>query len=265
MQATVLQATVLLMVAIGVAQVTPPDPAFEVVSIKPSAPQRPGSVDVSFRRDPGRLTYAGATLREILAKAYGVLSIQIKGPSWIDDDRYDINAKIPDGSGADQIPAMLKHMLAERLKIVVHYEAHEQPIYALLVAKGGPKLKKSEEQVAARSAAPAENASEGYSSGSVWMGPGVPRTSEQDRGIDAPIGRMHANNVTLAAFAKQLSSRLDRPVIDMTGLPGAYDFDFDKGGDFVSALAAYGLKLEPRKSAGDVLVVDRGQRRPTEN
>jgi uncharacterized protein (TIGR03435 family) len=261
-----LQAIALMAVCCGaLAQGAPQDTAFEVVSIKPHTPQRLGSVDVTFRRYPGRLTYMGATLKEILTKAYGVLSIQINGPAWIDEDQYDIDAKIPTGVGPDQVPAMLQHMLAERFKIVTHRESRDQPVYALLVAKGGPKLKKSSEQFAGNSAVPADDASEGYSSGRVWNGPGAAPAPALARGVDAPIGRMQAHHVTLAIFAKQLSSRVDQVVVDMTGLPGEYDFDFDKGGDVASALGTYGLKLEPRKAAVDVLVVDRSERRPTEN
>jgi uncharacterized protein (TIGR03435 family) len=229
------------------------------------------------------LTYTGATLREVLANAHNVRPAQINGPAWIDEDRYEISAKIPSGVGPDQIPAMLQHMLAERFKIVTHRESKEQPVYALLVAKtglklkrsveeidtgsakAGSKLKKSGEVIDVHSAASAENGSEGYSSGSVWLGPGAPPTPAPGRGVAAATGAIRVHHATVAFLAKELASNLDRPVVDMTGIPGEYDFDLNNRADIVSELRAYGLTLESRKAAVDVLVVDRGQRRPIEN
>ena len=91
----------------GAAQGPMPVPRFEVVSIKPSAPQAIGSTQVGYQRDPGRLTFTSATVRDTLAKAYSLQPSQIGGPGWIDEDRYDISAKIPAGQAPDQVPAML--------------------------------------------------------------------------------------------------------------------------------------------------------------
>ena len=88
----------------GAAQGPMPVPRFEVVSIKPSAPQAIGSTQVGYQRDPGSLTFTSATVRDILAKAYSLQPSQIGGPGW---DRYDISAKIPAGQAPDQVPAML--------------------------------------------------------------------------------------------------------------------------------------------------------------
>jgi len=90
------------------------------------------------------LTFTSATVRDILAKAYSLQPSQIGGPGWIDEDRYDISAKIPAGQAPDQVPAMLQQMMVDRFKLAAHHESKEQPVYALLVANGGPKLKKSE-------------------------------------------------------------------------------------------------------------------------
>src|SRR5262249_21050048 len=69
----------------------------------------------------------------------------ITGPAWLDSERFDITAKVPDGVSKEQIPAMLQVLLAERFKMTVRKEGKEEPIYGLVVGKGGPKLKKSDD------------------------------------------------------------------------------------------------------------------------
>lgn len=266
MKRIILQMTMIMSISVcGFTQGGPPAPAFEVVSIKASAPQPIGSTEVSFQRDPGRLTFTGATVRDVLAKAYSLQPAQISGPAWIDEDRYDISAKIPAGMGPDQVPAMLQQMMDERFKIVAHRESKEQPVYGLVVAKGGAKLKKSGDHPDIHTAGAAQIVGEGYSSGRVWNGPGAPPPPPIDRDITSATGRMKVHGVTLTLFAKNLSGHLDRPVIDMTGIPGEYDFDFAGNSDYASELRAYGLSLESRKAAVDVLSIDRAQRHPTEN
>ena len=147
-------------------------------------------------------------------------------------------------------------MMVDRFKLAAHHESKEQPVYALLVANGGPKLKKSENGADVRSAPSVQNVSEGYTSGRVWTGQGAPPPLIEGRDITSATGKMHMSHVSLASFAKSLSSHLDRPVIDLSGIPGEYDFDFAGGSDFVSELRAYGLKVESRKGAVDVLFVD---------
>src|ERR1039458_3016198 len=86
--------------------------------------------------------------------AYAVKGYQINGPKWLDSERFDIVAKIPKGATKEQFQLMLQNLLAERFKLTLHHETKELPMYALVVGKGGHKLKESVEDDAAAGAAP---------------------------------------------------------------------------------------------------------------
>lgn len=301
------------------AQANPP--AFEVASVKQAAPQTDGRIMVRMGGDPGRVDYANVALKAVLARAYNVKQHQITGPSWL-DERYDITAKVPEGVAADQVPAMLQALLAERFKMAIHKETKEQPVYALVVGKSGPKLTKSEPPK------PGEEApgprTFGKDSGAAPPPPppgggrgGATLTTRDGAAFQAPRGammmsmggpggnaRMQANGITLARFSDVLSNMLDRPVIDMTELTGNYDIALDVsmedmvgmkrmaaggpmglgggaiaggGGDhgpvsdaapsasIFTAVQNLGLKLDPRKAPIEFVVVDRGDKVPTEN
>jgi len=137
---------------------TPPSQklSFEVISIKPSAPNL-GIRGGGPRGD--RYTLTGASLRMLLQQGYskannaplgGQLQI-IGGPNWMDSDRYDIDAKADCSGGTltrEQLQWMIQSMLQERFQLKSHMETRELPIYNLVVAKDGPKMKKSEDQTA---------------------------------------------------------------------------------------------------------------------
>jgi len=128
------------------AQVAAAPFAFEVASIKPAAPQPEGMFRIGMGGDEGRITYTGVPLKLVMTRAYGVKQHQISGPSWLDSERFDINAKIPDGVSREQVPAMLQNLLAERFKMTIRRETKEQSVYALVVGKNGPKLTKASEE-----------------------------------------------------------------------------------------------------------------------
>jgi uncharacterized protein (TIGR03435 family) len=122
------------------------NPSFEVASVKPSGPQSvrnsnggPGS------RDPERFTYNSAVLRDLLFRAYGLIYYreQISGPGWIDTERYDIAVKIAPGTTEELFQLMLQNLLAERFNLRLHHDTKVLSAYELVVAKNGPKLKKS--------------------------------------------------------------------------------------------------------------------------
>src|ERR1039457_7369094 len=134
-------------------------PTFEVASVKPAEPQPMGQMRIMMSGgpgtpDPGQLTYSNASLKDILINAYGVKGYQISGPKWLDSERFDIVAKIPMGATKEQFRLMLQNLLAERFKLTLHHETKELPMYALVVGKGGHKLKESVEDDAAAGAAP---------------------------------------------------------------------------------------------------------------
>src|SRR5262245_57126748 len=124
---------------------------FEVASIKPSNPNPTGPLGATPMIVPalGRLTAQNVTLRMLVMTAYDKQPFQIVGgPSWQNQNKFDITAKAEDGSaGLDQMRIMLRGLLAERFKLKAHAETREVPIYALVLARGdgrlGPKMKAS--------------------------------------------------------------------------------------------------------------------------
>jgi len=259
------------------------DLRFEVASIKPSAPQEMGMVRIGMGGDPGRINYTGVSLKNILMRAYRVRTYQIAGPSWIDSERYDVTAKLPEGTTQDQVPEMLQNLLADRFKMVLHFETRDQSVYALIVGKNGPRLQKSEIQ-----APPA--------------GLDGPPAQKGGARMMMSNGHLEAKGVALSGLCDMLSNLLDRPVVDMTKLEGSYDITLDvsmdeltgmkrmaaahggggpgpgmkgegggpapegeAGGSIFSAIQTLGLKLDSRKAPIDYIVVDSAEKTPTEN
>lgn len=125
-------------------------PSFESASVKPGTPVTSSSATgrkstgTRISEDPGRITYLNTTLLPVLARAYDVKRRQISAPAWLDSETYDIVATIPNGASKEQIPAMLRNLLAERFKTTVHVDNRQERIYALVVGKN-PRLKQSKE------------------------------------------------------------------------------------------------------------------------
>ncbi len=146
----------LLTPAAGFAQ-SAPKPEFEVASIKPTTlDQAKLQAQVLSGQMPRlgkhvnalRAEYIFLSLRDLIADAYQVKTHQIAGPEWIGNERFDIVAKMPEGSRKEDAEAMLQALLADRFKLAVHRETKEQPILALVVGKGGHKLKESPSEAA---------------------------------------------------------------------------------------------------------------------
>jgi uncharacterized protein (TIGR03435 family) len=287
--------------------------SFEVASIKPAAPMENGRIMVGVRGgpgtgDPGQMIFTNVSLSDLIRIAYDVKDYQIQGPSWMGSARFDIQAKVPAGATKPQSLAMVQNLLADRFKLTLHHSSKEESIYALVVAKGGPKLKES--------APPDPNAPE--DAGPTMPPPdrtrmttgkdGMPEMPKGARGMSmmtmAPGGRLKlvANAATMSGFVQQISTQLDRPVVDMTSLKGTYDISLefapdpaimqakmaamgmampphDMGpegqsapGDSGPAASIFsalpdqlGLRLEARKGPVDLLVIDGVQKTPTEN
>jgi uncharacterized protein (TIGR03435 family) len=281
--------------AIALAQ-PPASPTFEVASIKPSAPQQAGRFMMRQRGGPGtpdptQYSVEGFPLSRVIMQAYGVQSYQISGPSWIDSERYDIVAKVPPGTTKEQFQLMLQSLLAERFKLVVHKETKELPTYALVVAKGGPKMKESpKEDPDAAKDAPPPTPQVGRD--------GRPQLPRGGRGMMVMMGpkglHAEAGRATMTQLADFLSNQLGRPVVDETRLTAQYDYALDfspeglavmkgmpmmapppgagggdggpeGGGSIFSAVQDLGLKLESRKGPVALIVVDSGNKTPTEN
>src|ERR1017187_2245597 len=141
---------------IGYAQSTDPPIAFEVASVKPGTqptPQDMGGGRMMVRSggcqggpgstDPGRLSCQNVSLSNFISTAYNLKRYQFAFPAWMDDARFDITAKAPAGATKEQLRSMEQNLLAERFKLVIHYEKKEMTVYELIVGKNGPKLKEA--------------------------------------------------------------------------------------------------------------------------
>lgn len=251
-------------------------PRFEVASIKPSDPNPANPMFIGMSADGARVTYTNITLRDCIRGAYTVRDFQIVGPDWMTKARFEISAKLPAGVSADEIPRMLQALLAERFKLEVRHEMKEQNVYALVVGGAGAKLKPAEIK-------PDDKPPKA-------LGPdGKPRDMMMF-GI-APGGVfITAPSASLASVVGLMSRFTARPVVDMTGIEGLYDFkltfapETDVGlplgpppgptGAVTSAEPApsvfdavkqYGLRLEARKAPIEMLTVTHLEKTPTEN
>jgi uncharacterized protein (TIGR03435 family) len=284
---------------------------FEVASVRPSpvgagrgGPARGGP----GTSDPERLTYEHTLFRQLLMDAYGVQFDQIKGPDWTTGQAneggalFDVSAKVPPGATKEQVAIMLQNLLKDRFKLALHHETAQSSGYALVVAKGGPKLKESAGQ-------PRESEQAPYVSGPVNLQAekdGFPQLFPQ-RNLGGTFKngavRIRFRDYPLSDLVQQFSFALASHVIDRTGLSGTYDFTFEftppENGYLVGILATLplapgqkasvnrngpdpgqldsvsvvssamekqlGLKLEAVKLPIDTLVIDHAEKTPTEN
>jgi uncharacterized protein (TIGR03435 family) len=127
--------------------------SFDVATVKPAAPldMQRMAADMQAGRmpkvgpqvDATRATYTYEPLDQLIALAYNLRSYQISGPAWLSQTRFDIEATIPEGATKDDVPVMLQALLGERFKLVAHRTQEEHKVLALVVGKGGPKMKES--------------------------------------------------------------------------------------------------------------------------
>jgi uncharacterized protein (TIGR03435 family) len=231
-----------------------PEPAFEVASIRPAPPItelaaqiRSGKAHVGMSIDGARADFGFVSLADLIVQAYRIKPYQLTGPDWMKQQRFDVTAKIPDGASKDQVPEMLQSLLADRFKLAVRRETKELPVYALVVGKNGLKMKESppEEAAAASSDAPGSVArssetppAPGGRAGFALGTPDGPVTVRQEgRGMvitGGPEGtmrvsagengnmRMEMSRMSMPRLADLLTPFVDRPVVDMTELKGAY-------------------------------------------
>jgi len=119
---------------------------FDVASVKPAEPMTNGMIRVSMNGgpgtpDPGRLNYQNVSLKMIVTNAFNVKDYQVGGPAFLDSERFDVTAKIPQGTTKEQMQVMLQNLLKERFRLEFHREKKEMSSYVLLVGKNGSKMK----------------------------------------------------------------------------------------------------------------------------
>ena len=200
--------------------------------------------------DPGQIRFVNSSLANVVTTAYNLRPYQLTAPDWMSDVNFDIVAKVPDGATADDVRLMLQNMLAQRFAMRAHFDKKEMQAYSLVIAKGGLKMKPAVEGAGA--AAPGAT----MRGGSKSMHFMVPRA-------------------TMAGICASLSRQLSEPVIDRTGLTGAYNFDLEFAregaidttapGLFTAIQEQLGLKLESKKQPVDIVIVDHAEKTPTEN
>jgi uncharacterized protein (TIGR03435 family) len=249
--------------------------SFEVASIKANTSGARNSG--SSTRD-GYFSAKNVTVKQLLMQAYRMQDFQIiGGPGWINADRFDIEAraesgavKPPDGPRDPSRPGpmalMLQSLLEDRYELKIRHDMRDMPVYTLVVAKDGSKLKPTVEG----------------KPGPGGPTPGSTRTNGSNGKFD-----MSGTGVPPTQLAAMLSQQLRRPVIDKTNLTGAYDFELNwyadntanalaPAGDlppasdaagpsiFTAVQEQLGLKLESTKGPVEVLVIE-SIRKPSEN
>jgi len=230
------------------------NPAFEVATIKPSDPNRPGKVFTV--RGPDVVTI-NTTFSDLITMAYDIHARQLVGlPAWAESDKYDITGR-PESPGQPsvaQLKIMIQKLLADRFQLQFHRDKKELSVYAITVGKTGSKITKSQAD---------PNSLPGLFFGR------------------APAGMsFNVRNATLAEVSSVLQGVLDKPVVDQTGLSEKYDFTVKFTPDqsmsgfgpappppadnadappdlFLAFEQQLGLRLVSTKAPADALVIDK--------
>lgn len=281
---------------------TPADVTFEVASIKPN---NSGGKSTTISVRPGLYTATNVSLEAVIINAYHLQDFQLSGgPAWVRSDRFDIVAKVaadvppvsaaPQDNRSTDLDAMLKSLLKDRFKLVMHTERRNGPVYALAAARSdkrlGPQIHPTVGECLAlpdqMTLKQKENKEKSKQTPGNRPAPGSPG-QRSSCVIKVEPGRMSARGTTLAALASSLSGVVPRTVVDRTGIDGLFDVELtwtpdqlphgdtsvkskpskiDPNGPslFTALREQLGLKLESTRGTVDVLVVDSAER-PTPN
>ncbi len=212
-------------------------PSFEVSSVKPSVSGgrgRKGGLS-----DPTLFSLHNSTLKSMILRSYDIQDYQLSGgPAWIEEDRYDIDARPEHPATHEQMMPMLRSLLADRFQLAIHRETKTLAVYVLTVAKGGPKF-----------------------------GPNFQRLKDGDPLPPAQGLLQLGGDLKNVIFGLRQNMRLFDPstyadvppILDQTGLDGEYSIlvSYDTHDDWPALLEhQFGLKLEPRKEPIEILIVD---------
>lgn len=250
---------------------------FEVASVKPNVSNSGSS---SSNEPPGGYVATNVPLRRLIAIAYRMRlptdRERIVGPSWIDEARFDINGRTPAGARPDQVPDMLRALLADRFGLTAHNETRDTSVYALVRARTdgqiGPQLTRSSLDCSKPGA---------FRSGAAGPGAGAAVETPQCgiiSNVDGNGAVMRGGGRSMADLAANLTGRVNRDVIDRTGLSGTYDFVLrwtpenfqNPAGNagpsrdgtliFTAVQEQLGLKLEPQRGPVEFLIIDKVER-----
>jgi uncharacterized protein (TIGR03435 family) len=228
---------------------------FDVASVKSAGTDCRGKRSI----DPQQVRYENFSLKGLVRDAYKVELYQSNAPDWFGSECFDLAAKLPEGASREQVPVMLQVLLAERFRMKVHKEVRQDRVYALVVARNGPRPKESK--------------------------------GHRPQGVELHAdGHMEFTSATLASFCSAMSVLMDRPVVDMTEIKGNFDITLNVSRDDLAglkfpgdgagtesvaennasasvfaAMRELGLKLESRNAPMQHIVVDSAERVPTGN
>ncbi len=248
------------------------DSHFEVASVRINV-NTEGPSFISGSR-PGRFLVSNTPLRFVILYAYGLLDHQLAGaPEWTWTTSIDITATYPSGMTPtdEMVRGMVRNLLGERFGFTAHDEKREMPVYALTLARKdgrlGARMKRSEVDCAKWNEEKRPTADAGGPS------PVSPTGKRPACGMLATRRFLTGGTRTTRQLAVTLQSMVGRPVIDQTGLGGAYDVDLqwaaENNGDtqqgdapsiFTAVQEQLGLKLASQKTQVDVLVIDKVER-----
>jgi len=232
-----------------------PKPAFDVASIKRNIDTPVGDAQFATEAD-GRLIVVNNPISGVIVNAYGITYEQLaEVPGWVRSERYDILARGPASSERKEMMLMLQALLAERFAMKGHFEARENTAYTLTVAKGGHRLRlQGTEDCTPRR-------------------PGVesdPNVCGNNR-VSSETG-WNATHISMPGIVRSLSAILRQPVIDQTGIKGAFDVQLQWSDDLAAAnpntlpsiytalRETLGLELKPGRTQTNMLVIDHIER-----
>jgi uncharacterized protein (TIGR03435 family) len=221
-------------------------PTYEVASVKLN---NSGSGNTSSRTSKGQISITNMSLRSVLVNAYQVKEFQIEGAAWLDDVRVDIVAKYPPDTKIEERALMLRALLEDRFHLAVHMKQREMQGYALVVAKGGFKLK------------PVEETNGGSTSSN-----------------GGRVRKLVAKQMPIPGLADFIARNIGEMVVDQTGIEGVYDLEIRFTADdqkpddtdpapslFTAVQETLGLRLKPEKIPVPIVVIDSIERAPIEN
>jgi uncharacterized protein (TIGR03435 family) len=237
----------------SVALQAPFQPTFEIVSIHPMRQDdmRPEHIDNPFRR--GYVKAVNVSLKSLMEIAYDIPDLRMfGGPTWLTSEKFSLEAKadprideelaaLPNDQAKETKRKMIAALLVERFKLAVHADAREMSVYAMVIAKGGPKLR------------------------------GNPYSDDQQP-AGSQLINIHPGSNSLQILAYELSWRVGRPVLDRTGLQDNQELTLrwrdDEGTSdelnapslFTAIQEQLGLKLEPAKGSVPILLIDHAEK-----
>lgn len=306
----ILVATALILKSNGLAA-QDPAPRFELASIRPTAPRTAEQVasrdftGFGFNIFESRLSARNVSLIDLIYRAFRVEPFQIVAPEWLqrnDRERFDIQATYAEGSTREQLPEMIRRLLAERFGLITHVESRRMDVYELVVGDAGIKMievAEPDERANVRKPLQGERvdalAEEALSSSFNGTTSSVRVRTDQEvfqmvQNSELGTAELVATRMSLATLASRLRAFAERPVLDRTQLKGLYQFRLvlprdpllrgggpttdvngnpirrnPSGISVLKAVETLGLRLEPRRAPMNMVIIDKVERTPSEN